>query len=34
MKQIDKEKMRGDILEALSRPDFNMYEFAKGYELK
>ena len=34
MKQIDKEKMRGDILEALSRPDFNMYEFAKGYGLK
>ena len=34
MKQIDKEKMRRDIVEALSRPGFNMYEFAKGYGLK
>jgi LAO/AO transport system kinase len=34
MKQIDKEKMRRDIVEALAKPDFNMYEFAKGYELK
>jgi LAO/AO transport system kinase len=34
MKQIDKEKMRRNIVEALARPDFNMYEFAKGYGLK
>lgn len=34
MKQIDKEKMREDILEAVSRPGFNMYKFAKGYGLK
>lgn len=34
MRQIDKEKMRKDIMEALSRPGFNMYKFAKSYDLK
>ena len=34
MREIDKEKMRRDIMEAASKPGFNMYEFAKGYGLK
>ena len=34
MRQIDKEKMRKDIMEALSRPGFNMYKFAKSDDLK
>jgi LAO/AO transport system kinase len=34
MKQINKEKLRRDIVKSLSEPGFNMYEFAKGYGLK
>ncbi len=31
MRQIDKEKMRRDIMEAASKPGFNMYVFAREY---
>ncbi|MEO9003809.1 MAG: methylmalonyl Co-A mutase-associated GTPase MeaB [Ginsengibacter sp.] len=31
MRDIDKEKMRKEIIEAASQPGFNMYQFAKKY---
>jgi LAO/AO transport system kinase len=34
MRQIDKEEIRRGIMEAASKPGFNMYRFAKGYDLK
>ena len=32
MKNLDKEKLKTEIEEAVSRPDFNMYSFAKKYK--